>query len=363
MKILYGVQGTGNGHITRARALAPALASQGIEVDYLFSGRPVDQFFDMDVFGNFKVQKGLTMVAEQGRIHGLKTVTHSSPVKFLNDTVKLDTKDYDLILSDFEPITAWAGRFSKTPVLGLGHQYAFHHPIPQHYGGLHHKLIMKYFAPAPVSLGFHWYHFGAPILPPIAPVAADKKAEDSRRIVVYLPFEDCQAIRKLLEPFSTYQFKVFHPQAIPEKQGHIQWFKTSRATFHQELAKCNGVICNAGFELASEVLQLGRKLLVKPVSGQSEQLSNALALRVTGLGYSMNTLDRGAVENWLNQGRALQVYYPDVSGEVARWIAAGHFKDRKNIEWLARRLWRQTRFPSRPLFSPDEILTEIEVSQ
>ncbi|HFF2915998.1 TPA: glycosyltransferase family protein, partial [Vibrio cholerae] len=42
MKILYGVQGTGNGHIARSRAMCAALKQQQVDVDYLFSGRPVE---------------------------------------------------------------------------------------------------------------------------------------------------------------------------------------------------------------------------------------------------------------------------------------------------------------------------------
>jgi UDP:flavonoid glycosyltransferase YjiC (YdhE family) len=37
MKILYGVQGTGNGHISRARLMADAFSRRNdVEVDYLF---------------------------------------------------------------------------------------------------------------------------------------------------------------------------------------------------------------------------------------------------------------------------------------------------------------------------------------
>ena len=39
MKILYGVQGTGNGHIARARAMSHAFKEHDVEVDFLFSGR------------------------------------------------------------------------------------------------------------------------------------------------------------------------------------------------------------------------------------------------------------------------------------------------------------------------------------
>ena len=56
------------------------------------------------------------------------------------------------------------------------------------------------------------------------------------------------------------------------------------------------MICGAGFELAGESLQLGKKLLVKPLKGQFEQLSNALALEKLQLARIMRRLDRKAVQ-------------------------------------------------------------------
>ena len=46
MKILYGIQGTGNGHVTRARVMANAFKQMGVEVDYVFSGRAQQNYFD-----------------------------------------------------------------------------------------------------------------------------------------------------------------------------------------------------------------------------------------------------------------------------------------------------------------------------
>lgn len=348
MRILYGVQGTGNGHITRARAMAPALVAEGVEVDFLFSGRPIDQFFDMEAFGDYALRGGLTMVTEGGRIRPLKTLAQATPATFIGEIRALNVTDYDLILTDFEPITAWAGRFSDVPVLGLGHQYAFHYPIPQHRGGPHHRLVMKYFAPVSQSLGFHWYHFGMPILPPIAPVQKASDDRDSDLIVVYLPFEDPQKIEDLLVAHDHYRFAVYHPQARTSQHDHVQWHMPSRDKFHHDLVRCNGVLCNAGFELSSEVLQIGCKLLVKPVSGQTEQISNCIALQQIGLGYSMGGLDQKVLTAWLKDGRGVSVHYPNVAQAVARWIAAGDHSDKDS---LAASLWRKTRFPDKPLFS------------
>ena len=50
MKIFYGVQGTGNGHITRARVMAKELYSAGIDVTFQFTGRLANKYFDMEIF-------------------------------------------------------------------------------------------------------------------------------------------------------------------------------------------------------------------------------------------------------------------------------------------------------------------------
>ena len=67
MRILYGVQGTGNGHLTRARIMAKALAAAGAEVDWVFSGRPKEKFFDMEAFGDYQVYRGLTFATQSGK--------------------------------------------------------------------------------------------------------------------------------------------------------------------------------------------------------------------------------------------------------------------------------------------------------
>ena len=54
MRILYGVQATGQGHISRARAMAEAFEPLGVEVCWLFSGRPRGRLFDMEPFGHYR---------------------------------------------------------------------------------------------------------------------------------------------------------------------------------------------------------------------------------------------------------------------------------------------------------------------
>jgi len=65
MRILIGVQGTGNGHLSRCSALAEALAKYPqVQVDYLLSGRDREGYFDVQAFGDWQWRQGLSVCGE-----------------------------------------------------------------------------------------------------------------------------------------------------------------------------------------------------------------------------------------------------------------------------------------------------------
>lgn len=343
MKILYGVQGTGNGHITRARAMAHALKGKDVDIQFLVSGRPKFKLFDMEPFGDYWWREGLTFRSKKGRVVLTETLIQSKPIQLAQDIRELDVSHFDLVVTDYEPITAWAGRLADIKVVGLGHQYAFSQNIPQAKGTMIDRLVLKNFAPADVELGLHWHHFGTPILPPIAPVHHEPDKAGDRFILVYLPFESRAEIAKLLKKFPDKKFVIYHPETDGRIVKNLHWKQPSRISFPIDLALCEGVVCNAGFELASETLQLGKKILVKPMAKQVEQHSNALALQSLGWGHTMTTLDPISLGTWLDNGPAVKVRYPDTAAHVADFIAAGC--NTSSIEPLIETLWSQTQLP------------------
>lgn len=326
MKIFYGVQGTGNGHITRARAMAPKLRDAGADVTWLFTGRPADAFFEMEVFGEYAWRSGLTFETRHGNVLYLKTALRNNLIKFVSDVRSLDLKTYDLVITDFEPVTAWAARLQGIRTLGIGHQYAFDLDIPKAGADFMGTQILKYFAPATVGLGVHWHHFNGPILPPIIESRLSEKPCQPGKIIVYLPFEDIEDVIKYLKPFSSHEFHVYNPGgavATDGKTAHIRVKGLSRQAFQDDFADCGGVICNAGFELPSESLHHGKKLLVKPLHGQMEQLSNALALDVLKLGEVMHDMDSQAIATWLAADHSPRIQFPDVAAYVVERIMSG----------------------------------------
>jgi uncharacterized protein (TIGR00661 family) len=320
MKIFYGVQGTGNGHITRARVMAKELYAAGIDVTFQFTGRPADKYFDMDIFNGYQVRSGLTFNTDKGQVNYLKTAFEAKPVTFIKDIKALDLSGYDLVISDFEPVTAWAAKNQKKPVLGIGHQYAFNHNIPRAGSDPIANQVMKYFAPADTGVGLHWHHFGQPILPPIIDTPEIPKNIIKNKIVVYLPFEDQQKVITLLSPFENFEFHLYSPELAHSKVDHIICHPLSRAGFQKDLYDCSGIISNAGFELASEALQLGKKILAKPLHAQMEQISNAAALKQLGYGHTMHNMDISVIEQWLHDSHAIHITYPNIAKVLVNWI-------------------------------------------
>ena len=73
MKILFGIQATGNGHISRSREVVHRLRARGHEVQVLFSGRDPSGLKEIEVFTPFEVRRGLTFQTSRGRLQYLKT--------------------------------------------------------------------------------------------------------------------------------------------------------------------------------------------------------------------------------------------------------------------------------------------------
>jgi uncharacterized protein (TIGR00661 family) len=343
MKILYGVQGTGNGHISRARVMAQAFALRNdVQVDFLFSGRAPQDYFDMQVFGDYQCREGITFSTCKGAVQRWQTFRNLQLRQFYKDVRSLDLSAYELVINDFEPLTAWAARRSGTPSISVSHQAAFLHSFPLHEGSLLDKLITRYFAPTQFQLGVHWYHFGHNIMPPFIENKPNGQA-NNKHVLVYLPFEDINDIRLMLEPLSEYNFVCFHPTIKDEYQDeHIFWRKTSKIDFHLCLQHCAGVIANGGFELSSECLQLGKKLLIKPLHGQYEQLSNSLILSELGLCNTMHRLDTELVDKWLLKTPGEAIEFPADPTILIDWLLT---KQWHNTQSLCEALWQQVKFP------------------
>lgn len=340
MKILLGIQGTGNGHLSRCHALAQAfIAEPSLEVDYLVSGRAREKLFDMEYFGDYQWRQGLSFQVREGRISVLDTISQNPWAQFWQDVRDVDLSSYDLVVTDFEPVTAWAARRQGVRCIGLGRQYAFFKQSAALPTNILQRSMLRQFAPCDTAVGMHWEDIGTHVLPPLIHHIPNAEPILGNEILVYLPFEPLPQVLALLQSFPEYQFSLYHPEAQRANHGHIQCFASSRQGFAEAFARAEGVIANAGFETASEALAYGKKLLVKPLSGQFEQLANAHCLATRRLASVMESLNGNYVEQWLEQHNAVRMEWPDVGPVLAKWLANGA---KESVMSLHQGLWKSS---------------------
>ena len=124
MKILYCVQLTGNGHVTRANELIPEFKKVA-KVDVLSSGN--QNSLEIKEKVSFKL-RGLSFVfGSNGGVDIFKTITNLRPITFIRDVFSIQVRNYDLIINDFEPVSAWACKFRGVPCYSMSRQFSLIH--------------------------------------------------------------------------------------------------------------------------------------------------------------------------------------------------------------------------------------------
>ena len=155
MKVLYAIQGTGNGHISRANEIIPILERR-VNLDVLVSGKNSTLKLNYAVKYNFN---GISFTfGKKGGIDFWKSLVNLNPIQFIRDIRSLNVNDYDLIISDFEPISAWACKLYGKECVGLSNQFAMISPETPKLSNFNflHRLFLKYFCPVSIGYGIHY---------------------------------------------------------------------------------------------------------------------------------------------------------------------------------------------------------------
>ncbi|WKV12216.1 glycosyltransferase family protein [Marivirga harenae] len=320
MKILYAIQGTGNGHISRARDVIPLLQQYG-ELDILISGT------QSDVKLNYPVRYQLFGVSfifgKRGGVDIFKTLKRMNLFRFIKEIWNLDVHQYDLIINDFEAVSAWACLLKAKKCVGLSHQSAVIHPFspkPMKTDWLGY-LILKYYAPVNQSYGVHFKTYADKIyLPIIRQEIRDLKTKEGDFYTVYLPAYSDERIVKVLSVLEV-SCKVFSKHCTAAKKvGNIEIIPIDNQLYLQSLAACEGLICGAGFEGPAEALFLQKKLLVIPMRGQYEQQCNAVALQKMGVKVieSLKLSQLDTLKLFITEANVVNTNYPNQTDAIVR---------------------------------------------
>jgi len=312
MNILYGVNATGNGHISRSRITISELKKRGHNVTVLFSGRDVKDFFDLEEFRPYIIKKGFTFVFKKGKLNVFKTLLNIDLIQFVRDVFNIK-KEYDVVVTDFEPISAYAARKLGIHCIGIGHQYSFLKKIPKSFKmKLASIFFLRFYTPINSTISSHFYHFNQSILPPF--IEKSLKNQNAVTVMkntflVYLAWEEQDQMISTLNTIKENEF-IYYSSVDKEVQiGNVTLKPYSNKYFKEDLIACNGLITNAGFQLPAEAIYLGKKILCKPLKGQPEQEHNAKTLKRLQHATVCSEFTKEEIELWIRNGKQKKELY------------------------------------------------------
>ena len=324
MKILYAIQTTGNGHLARAQNIIPRIKevaeleiiTSGPKNDFLLEEKPIKHFTGVTFF-----------YTDNGSVNWLKTIFLNNYFEFFKEVLSCPVKKYDLIINDFEPVSAWSARFNNIKCFELTNQYSMSLssvPKPKSYN----KLILcaiKYIIPSKLGYGYHYKKYTDRIF---FPIIRDKirnlRLTTSDEIIVYLPTYSPSNLIKIINKLTVKKrWTIFSLDAKKkEKIFGVNLEPLSEDIFLKKFASCYGIVCAGGFATTSEAIFLGKPMIVVPVEGQIEQQFNAAALKQEGVTVIDKFSDKNIniISNWISSPRVLEIKYEDESKKIVKTI-------------------------------------------
>jgi len=318
MKILYAIQGTGNGHISRAREIVPLLQRHG-ELDLLVSGTEAEVSLSQPL--KYKFHGFSFVFGTSGGVDNWATFKLMNLPQLWRDIRSLPLKQYDLIINDFEPVSAWACRLQKIPAVSLSHQCSFISPkTPRYEKRSWKEWLFKYYSPTPHNVGFHFERYDDFIhTPVIRSEIRSLQTSNEGHYTVYLPAYDDKLLSGLLNKAKKVEWQVFSKrQKVAYEKGNVRIFPVNNQAFNKSLASCEGLLTGGGFEGPAEALFLQKKVMMIPMKGQYEQQCNALAAARLGVPVVSEIDDQFIfhLNNWIGHDKKVLVDFPDETAQI-----------------------------------------------
>ena len=309
--ILYGVNGEGSGHSTRAKDVISHLQKQGHKLHVVSFDRglrnlrenfPVTEIFGFQItYINNRVRYKRTVASNL-----IKAPKAARSLKELSRLV--EENNIELVITDFEPLTCHVGHRKGLPVIAIDNQHAITntrvslpHGFKRDVAAV--KMVTSMMTPhADAYLVLSFFPAAVKrrktfLFPPILRqeiLSATPQTGDHVLVYVTSPSKELAALLKQVRcKFIAYGF------GTEGQEGNVLFKKPSMDGFLRDLTGAKAVIANAGFSLVSEALHLGKPYLAVPVENQFEQTFNAYYVDKLGYGAWWEELSKEKIESFL----------------------------------------------------------------
>jgi len=298
-RIVYGVAGEGSGHTSRAREMLRHLLQQGHDVRVVGYDRSYaalkDEFNCLEIEGLHIVSRDNKVSISGTIVHNLRRARRAMQrnkalVQLFNEFKP------DVVISDFEPATAWLANWRRIALISLDNQHRlrymkFQVPTALLFDKWMTRLIIALMIPRPtvslatsLVLGESTNAFTRIFPPIVRQEVLDLQPQEKDFHLVYVT-SAFESLTGVLKAFPDRTFHVYGHHAETQDQN-ISYRAFSGQAFVDDLAACRSVIATAGFTLMSEAMCLEKPYLALPMTGQFEQQVNALFLERSGCGMN-----------------------------------------------------------------------------
>ncbi len=309
--ILYGVNGEGAGHSTRAREVIFHLQDKGHRVHVLSFDRGLQNLgrdFDVTEIYGFRFAYVNNRV-RYNRTVAKNLITVPQARRSLSRLLELaDEWRIQLVVTDFEPLSCYVGHRLHLPIISIDNQHtltncAVSYPPEYRRDAAAAKLVtrcMTHGADAYLAISF----FSAPVrnsgtylFPPILRrEILQARPINGDQVLVYVTSPAPQLAALLQQVRCRFICYGFDRAG---EEGNLTYRKPSLDGFFHDLVSSKAVIANAGFSLVSEALHLGKPYLAIPVKHQFEQVFNAYWLAKKGYGAYWEEVNKECIESFL----------------------------------------------------------------
>lgn len=313
MRIIYGVSGEGSGHSSRAKQMARHLIAAGHELVVVSYNRGYDALHSS--FPCHEIE-GLRIVSIDNRVSILRTLIGNllklpafyRSLKSLRQV--FDDFKPELVISDFEPMTARLAGRRRLPLISLDNQHRMRfmeYTSPSHLrvDRWVTELVIRLLVPNPDVCLATTFLIGPVkndrtfLFPPILrEEVGNITPSEGEHLLVYVTNQYDTLIASL-HALSDERFIVYGYHK-DEQSGNVQFKQFSTLGFLEDVASARAIIATAGFTLMSEAMYLQKPYLAFPMRGQFEQQLNAFCLEELGFGESAQNADPETLRKFLN---------------------------------------------------------------